>query len=389
MWVRSPAPVAPRATKRQPGRRRRSRHQRRPRRRRGVPLALSPLARLLPLHVGHDAVHHALAQRRRQALHPGLQPLPHSSHEASPGARRRRGGARPRNRRPRLRGQAQRALRRAVPVLGERPAHAQARGDALDEHRGAAHEHELLGEGLELLDGAVWAQLARVVAAREGLHLAVEEPDGDGSGALRLGVRLEADAELKRELADAVQIGTVHLVALAPGLRERRDDLGERYAPIVADPLHLAKVDEPDAAVLHHEDISRVRVAVEEPRLQNGPPERVRQRAQQPTRKDLGLGAIRVDAALLHLLLRAAQRHALEQVHDEHALAHEAVDGLGHRQRRLARPAAGRAHERLADLRHGRGLAHEVELLLELALELAEDDVVVDGNLVEAPQLFA
>ena len=95
------------------------------------------------------------------------------------------------------------------PLVGQRPADAEARGDPLDEDGRAADEDALLRERLQDLHRRVWRELADVEAARERVERAVEEPHRDGGGALGQRALFELDPELERELRDLRELGGV------------------------------------------------------------------------------------------------------------------------------------------------------------------------------------
>mmetsp|Transcript_12505 Transcript_12505/g.46263 ORF Transcript_12505/g.46263 Transcript_12505/m.46263 type:complete len:217 (+) Transcript_12505:438-1088(+) len=127
---------------------------------------------------------------------------------------------------------------------------------------------------------------------------------------------------------------------------------------------------------------------MEEAGLEDAEAKRVRQRAKKPPRKDLRLGTVGIDLPADHLFVGAAQGHALQQIHDEHALRDQRLDGLRRDQGCLSRLATRRGHQRFPNPPHGLRLRNEIELFLKLLLELAEHNVVIDRDLVKIAQLL-
>ena len=128
-----------------------------------------------------------------------------------------------------------------------------------------------------------------------------------------------------------------------------------------------------------------MRVRVEEAAKEDCDPERLRERGEQSTAEQLSLGRARVDTALLHGLHRARKRHALQKVHNKHALGHEAAHrARRHDDRRDWAASHGVRAQSTTDALHGRRLFDEIELVAELHLELRKDGVVVDRDRLDA-----
>mmetsp|Transcript_36371 Transcript_36371/g.109166 ORF Transcript_36371/g.109166 Transcript_36371/m.109166 type:complete len:223 (+) Transcript_36371:996-1664(+) len=121
-----------------------------------------------------------------------------------------------------------------------------------------------------------------------------------------------------------------------------------------------------------------MRIAVYETRPEDHPPERGRQRIQYPPSGDPGLGRSRLDAPLSHPFLQSIQRHALDEVHDQHPLADQLSRGEGYGDRPIGGPAVVVVGDGQIDLSHRLRLGQEVQFPLQRVPQFAEDRVIID-----------